>query len=71
MVTLKSRTMLNEAVEMDPMTVAEREEQIRLAAYYIWKSNGEPEGTDVQDWIEAEASVAENSEEEENTENAE
>jgi hypothetical protein len=63
--------MLNEAVEMDPMKAAGREEQIRLAAYYIWKANGEPEGTDVRDWTEAEAAVAETSEEEENTENAE
>ncbi|NTU97092.1 MAG: DUF2934 domain-containing protein [Chlorobiaceae bacterium] len=63
--------MSDEAVEMDPMTAAEREEQIRLAAYSIWKANGEPEGTDARDWKEAEAAVAETSEEEENTENAE
>ncbi|TLU83854.1 MAG: DUF2934 domain-containing protein [Chlorobium sp.] len=51
--------MSNEAVEKDPMTSVEREDQIRLAAYYIWKANGEPEGTDVQDWSQAEASETE------------
>ncbi|TLU83852.1 MAG: DUF2934 domain-containing protein [Chlorobium sp.] len=63
--------MSNESMEEDPMTSDEREDRIRLAAYYIWKANGEPEGTDVQDWSQAEASVAENAANEENAENPE
>lgn len=34
-----------------------REEQIRLAAYYIWKENGEKNGTDVACWLQAEERV--------------
>jgi hypothetical protein len=32
----------------------DRNERIRLAAYYRWKENGEPDGCDLEDWCEAE-----------------
>jgi hypothetical protein len=35
----------------------ENKEEIRLAAYYLWESNGRQNGSDVEDWIEAEEFV--------------
>ncbi len=32
-----------------------REEEIRLAAFYLWKEKGERHGSDVEDWLQAEA----------------
>ena len=32
----------------------EREEEIRLAAYYLWESEGCPEGRAVEHWAQAE-----------------
>jgi hypothetical protein len=40
------------------MTPQEREEAIRLAAYYLWKKKGERHGEDRDDWSEAEDSFA-------------
>ncbi|ACF43933.1 DUF2934 domain-containing protein [Pelodictyon phaeoclathratiforme] len=34
-----------------------REEEIRLAAYYLWKEKGENHGSDTEDWLEAEESL--------------
>ncbi len=34
-----------------------QEEQVRLAAYYRWKENGERDGCDVEDWCEAEKCI--------------
>ncbi|MCF8215834.1 MAG: DUF2934 domain-containing protein [Chlorobium sp.] len=34
-----------------------KEEQIRLAAYFKWEERGCRQGTDVEDWIEAEDSL--------------
>ena len=34
-----------------------REEEIRLAAYYLWKEKGENHGSDTEDWLEAEGSL--------------
>ncbi len=38
---------------------AEREEQIRIAAYYRWEQRGRMHGSDVQDWLAAESERAE------------
>lgn len=53
--------MSNDAIERDALTPEQREEQIRLAAYFIWKANGEPEGTAEEDWEQAEEAFAEES----------
>ena len=39
------------------VTSEEREEQVRLSAYYSWQSKGEKHGEDVADWLEAEDSL--------------
>lgn len=39
------------------LTSDEREEQIRLAAYYRWKAKGEKHGEDRDDWFDAQDSV--------------
>jgi hypothetical protein len=41
----------------DVLMSEERENQIRLAAYYHWKAKGEKHGADRDDWFEAEDSV--------------
>ena len=38
-------------------TEEERDESIRLAAYYLWKKKGERHGENRDDWFEAEESV--------------
>ncbi|NTV21906.1 MAG: DUF2934 domain-containing protein [Chlorobium limicola] len=53
--------MSNDAIEQDSLTPEQREEQIRLAAYFIWQANGEPEGTAEEDWLRAEEALAEES----------
>ena len=35
----------------------QQEEEIRLAAYYLWESNGRQNGSDVENWIEAQELV--------------
>ena len=42
----------------DSLTSEEREEQLRLAAYYRWKAKGKKHGSDKEDWYEAEDSMA-------------
>lgn len=53
--------MSNDAIEQDSLTPEQREEQIRLAAYFIWQANGEPEGTAEEDWLRAEEALTEES----------
>ena len=38
-------------------TEQQEEEEIRLAAYYLWEMRGRNNGSDVEDWIEAEELV--------------
>ncbi|MBC8525069.1 MAG: DUF2934 domain-containing protein [Chlorobium phaeobacteroides] len=51
------------SVEKDEVTQEQREEQVRLAAYYLWKENGEPQGTDLDDWLHAETALVAEGEE--------
>jgi hypothetical protein len=51
--------MSSDVIEQDAETQEQREEQVRLAAYFLWKNNGEPQGTDVEDWLSAEAAAVE------------
>jgi hypothetical protein len=44
----------NETIVTNPEL---REEEIRLAAYYLWKEKGENQGSDTEDWLEAEESL--------------
>lgn len=59
--TKRNTAMSNDAIEQDSLTPEQREEQIRLAAYFIWQANGEPEGTAEEDWLRAEDAFAEES----------
>jgi hypothetical protein len=45
-------------IEEELRTPEEREDAIRLAAYYRWKKRGENHGEDREDWLEAEDSFA-------------
>ena len=45
--------------EFCEMSPDERENEIRLAAYYIWEKKGEKQGEDKEDWYEAEVSFHE------------
>jgi hypothetical protein len=35
----------------------QQEEEVRLAAYYLWEEKGRRDGSDIEDWIEAEEVV--------------
>jgi len=59
--TKRNTAMSNDAMEQDSLTPEQREDQIRLAAYFIWQANGEPEGTAEEDWLRAEEALAEES----------
>jgi hypothetical protein len=41
--------------EVDPSEAAR--EQVAALAYEIWESHGRPEGTDLEDWFQAESSL--------------
>lgn len=49
--------MTSEMSETGIETLVPREERVRLAAYLLWQKNGEPQGTDLQDWLNAEAAI--------------
>ncbi len=46
--------MENNTYETTASTQELREEEIRLAAYYLWKEKGENHGSDTEDWVQAE-----------------
>ena len=50
---------MQETVATEALSHEERQEEIRLAAYYLWKENGEHEGNDVENWLKAEAEIEE------------
>ncbi|WP_083791497.1 DUF2934 domain-containing protein [Chlorobium ferrooxidans] len=49
--------MSNEANEREVSALEQREDEIRLSAYYIWELKGGAQGSDVEDWIEAEQAL--------------
>jgi len=48
---------MNRKSEKEPEMQTSREEQTRLAAYYLWEARGCRNGCDVEDWLEAEQSL--------------
>lgn len=51
---LTKNVMENNTYETTASTQELREEEIRLAAYYLWKEKGENHGSDTEDWVQAE-----------------
>ena len=54
----KSDQKVDPEMTDEVMTPEQRDEAIRLAAYYLWKKKGEHHGEDRDDWYEAEDSFA-------------
>jgi hypothetical protein len=49
--------MSNKSREEMPEEQISRDEEVRLAAYYLWEQKGRRNGCDVEDWLEAEESL--------------
>ncbi|NTW83572.1 MAG: DUF2934 domain-containing protein [Chlorobiaceae bacterium] len=49
---MKNKT--NNGTEKSPEQI---EEDVRLTAYYLWEKKGSNNGSDIEDWIEAETSL--------------
>jgi hypothetical protein len=45
--------MTDNTEETKVTTPEMQEEEIRIAAYYLWKEKGEKHGSDTEDWLEA------------------
>ncbi len=46
--------MTNKTTTNDVKTFEQHEEEIKLIAYSLWEEKGSNDGSDVEDWIEAE-----------------
>jgi len=49
--------MSKESNQAEVTAPVEQEEEVRLAAYYLWEEKGRRDGSDVDDWVEAEGFV--------------
>ncbi|TLU82855.1 MAG: DUF2934 domain-containing protein [Chlorobium sp.] len=47
---MKNKT--NNCTEKSPEQI---EEDVRLTAYYLWEKKGSNNGSDIEDWVEAES----------------
>ncbi len=53
----KKHTEEEDKPEQAELRAKMREEQVKLAAYYRWMEKGKKEGSDSDDWFEAEDSL--------------
>ncbi|MEI6691892.1 MAG: DUF2934 domain-containing protein [Chlorobium sp.] len=55
--TNKAEGLAPDFYEETVSATEQQEEEVRLAAYYLWESKGKEHGSDVEDWVEAEELV--------------